>query len=189
MKARSHRRWETPASLWRHVDWNQFERTRAFSQARCLHSFGAAPSPGQPACRKVGSSSTEPSTDRRMSWRRRWSGTSATIPKLPLRTTITPRDVARGLAWLGIGPGLAELLASRAVAASSGPKGHERPIQAFGPRDRLGCPHSGRERASVLPLDPRGRRRSRRCAARLGDGTQQRRPQPDHDGQHSRSLR
>ncbi len=35
------------------------------------------------------------------------------------------RDMARGLAWFGIGLGLAELLAPRAVARATGLRGHE----------------------------------------------------------------
>ena len=45
------------------------------------------------------------------------------------------RDVARGLAWFGIGLGLAELLAPRAVARVAGLQGHERLLQAFGVRE------------------------------------------------------
>ncbi len=45
------------------------------------------------------------------------------------------REIARGLAWFGIGLGLAELLAPRAVARSAGLRGHERLLQAFGVRE------------------------------------------------------
>ena len=45
------------------------------------------------------------------------------------------REVARGLAWFGIGLGLAELLAPRAVARATGLQGHETLLQAFGLRE------------------------------------------------------
>ncbi len=45
------------------------------------------------------------------------------------------RDMARGLAWFGIGLGLAELLAPRAVARAAGLRGHEGLLQAFGARE------------------------------------------------------
>ena len=50
-------------------------------------------------------------------------------------TGIHPRDVARGLAWFGIGLGLAELFAPRAVARATGLEGHEKLLQAFGLRE------------------------------------------------------
>lgn len=45
------------------------------------------------------------------------------------------QEVARGLAWFGIGLGLTELLAPRVVAHATGLKGHERLLQAFGVRE------------------------------------------------------
>ena len=45
------------------------------------------------------------------------------------------RDVARGLAWFGIGLGLGELLAPRAVARATGLQGHETLLQLFGLRE------------------------------------------------------
>ena len=45
------------------------------------------------------------------------------------------RNMARGLAWFGIGLGLAELLAPRAVARAAGLRGHEGLLQAFGARE------------------------------------------------------
>lgn len=45
------------------------------------------------------------------------------------------RDVARGLAWFGIGLGLAELLAPRSVARATGLQGHEGTLQLFGLRE------------------------------------------------------
>ncbi len=48
---------------------------------------------------------------------------------------MTSRNVARGLAWFGIGLGVAELLAPRAVARATGLQGHERLLQLFGIRE------------------------------------------------------
>lgn len=45
------------------------------------------------------------------------------------------RSVARGLAWFGIGLGLAEVLAPRAVARAAGLAGHEGVLQLFGLRE------------------------------------------------------
>lgn len=45
------------------------------------------------------------------------------------------RKMARGLAWFGVGLGLTELLAPRAVARASGLHGNERLLQAFGARE------------------------------------------------------
>ena len=45
------------------------------------------------------------------------------------------RQVARGLAWFGIGLGLVELLAPRTVARAAGLRGHERLLQVFGARE------------------------------------------------------
>ena len=45
------------------------------------------------------------------------------------------RDMARGLAWFGIGLGLTELLAPRAVARATGLQGHETLLRVFGARE------------------------------------------------------
>lgn len=45
------------------------------------------------------------------------------------------RNVARGLAWFGIGLGLVELLAPRALARATGLRGHERLLRVFGARE------------------------------------------------------
>ncbi|MBV9537759.1 MAG: hypothetical protein JOY70_02370 [Acidisphaera sp.] len=45
------------------------------------------------------------------------------------------RRIARGLAWFGIGLGLAELFAPRSVARAAGLEGHERTIRWFGVRE------------------------------------------------------
>ncbi len=50
---------------------------------------------------------------------------------------MTSRGLARGLAWFGIGLGLAELLAPRAVARAAGLERHARLIQAYGMREIL----------------------------------------------------
>ena len=43
--------------------------------------------------------------------------------------------VARGLAWFGIGLGVAEVLAPRAVASAAGLQGRERLVRAYGVRE------------------------------------------------------
>ena len=45
------------------------------------------------------------------------------------------RTVARGLGWFGIGLGLAELFAPKAVARATGLQGRERLLQVFGARE------------------------------------------------------
>ena len=45
------------------------------------------------------------------------------------------RDMARGLAWFGIGLGLVELLASRDLARATGLQGHETLLQVYGLRE------------------------------------------------------
>lgn len=45
------------------------------------------------------------------------------------------RQIAHGLAWFGIGLGIAEVLAPRRVASAAGLEGHEGLIQAFGWRE------------------------------------------------------
>ena len=48
-----------------------------------------------------------------------------------------PKNIARGLAWYGIGLGVAELLAPRKVAQAAGLEGHEGTIALFGLREVL----------------------------------------------------
>ncbi len=48
---------------------------------------------------------------------------------------MTPNDMARGLAWYGIGLGVVELLAPRKVAQAAGLEGHETTIALFGLRE------------------------------------------------------
>ena len=48
---------------------------------------------------------------------------------------MTPKDMARGLAWFGIGLGVAELLAPRRVAQAAGLEGHETLVALFGVRE------------------------------------------------------
>ena len=48
---------------------------------------------------------------------------------------MTPNDIARGLAWFGIGLGAAELLAPRRVAQAAGLEGHETLVALFGARE------------------------------------------------------
>ena len=45
------------------------------------------------------------------------------------------RTMARGLAWFGIGLGLAELFAPRRVAQATGLQGHEGTLQLYGLRE------------------------------------------------------
>ena len=48
---------------------------------------------------------------------------------------MTPKEIARGLAWFGIGLGVAELLAPHEVARAAGLDGHEGVIRAYGLRE------------------------------------------------------
>ena len=48
---------------------------------------------------------------------------------------MTPQDIARGLAWFGIGLGVVELLAPRRVAQAAGLEGHETLVALFGVRE------------------------------------------------------
>ena len=48
---------------------------------------------------------------------------------------MTPKDIARGLAWFGIGLGVAELLLPRRVAQAAGLEGHETLVAVFGVRE------------------------------------------------------
>lgn len=48
---------------------------------------------------------------------------------------MTPKDTARGLAWFGIGLGLVELVAPRAVARATGLQGHANVIRLYGLRE------------------------------------------------------
>ena len=48
---------------------------------------------------------------------------------------MTPKDIARGLAWFGIGLGVAELLFPRRVAQAAGLEGHETLVALFGARE------------------------------------------------------
>jgi hypothetical protein len=48
---------------------------------------------------------------------------------------MTPKDIARGLAWFGIGLGVVELLAPRKVAQAAGLEGHETLIALYGLRE------------------------------------------------------
>ena len=48
---------------------------------------------------------------------------------------MTPKDIARGLAWFGIGLGVVELLAPRRAAQAAGLEGHERLVALFGVRE------------------------------------------------------
>ena len=48
---------------------------------------------------------------------------------------MTPGNIARGLAWFGIGLGVVELLAPRKVARAAGLEGHETTLALFGLRE------------------------------------------------------
>ena len=48
---------------------------------------------------------------------------------------MTSKDIARGLAWFGIGLGVAELLAPRRVARAAGLQGHETLVALYGLRE------------------------------------------------------
>ena len=98
---------------------------------------------------------------------------------------MTPKDIARGLAWFGIGLGVAELLARRRVAQAAGLEGHETLVALFGareiasgaymlasptPQDRLWLRVVGDALDGALlasRLGPSNRHRSRTLAATL----------------------
>lgn len=73
------------------------------------------------------------------------------------------RAVARGLAWFGIGLGLAEVIAPRRLARITGLDGHERLIRLFGVREIA----SG---AAMLATDEPERRLGLRVAGDALDG-------------------
>lgn len=73
------------------------------------------------------------------------------------------RNVARGLAWFGIGLGLAETFAPRRVAEATGLEGHERTIQLYGLREIA----SG---VAILAADEHERHLGLRVAGDLLDG-------------------
>lgn len=64
-------------------------------------------------------------------------GTAYTPPRhvTSLGSDTDDRQMARGLAWFGIGLGVVELLAPRGLARTIGLEGHERTLQAFGLRE------------------------------------------------------
>ena len=48
---------------------------------------------------------------------------------------MTPKDIASGLAWFGIGLGVVELVAPRSVARATGLEGHAKVIRLYGLRE------------------------------------------------------